>query len=61
MRNNVLSYLLLPLFAFLRAHLPHRRFGPANSVTLLRAGIVCVHMDAIPTVDAGRTRGGNGH
>ncbi|MGE0799659.1 MAG: CDP-alcohol phosphatidyltransferase family protein [Lautropia sp.] len=36
------ALLLLPLFMHLRAHLPHRRFGSANTVTLFRAGIVCV-------------------
>jgi phosphatidylglycerophosphate synthase len=34
--------LLLPLLAFLHAHRPHTRFGPANTVTLIRAAIVCL-------------------
>src|SRR5690606_28853955 len=34
--------LLLPLVAFLHAHRPHRRFGSANTVTLVRAAIVCL-------------------
>jgi phosphatidylglycerophosphate synthase len=34
--------LLLPLLAGLRAHLPHDRFGAANTVTLLRAAMVCL-------------------
>lgn len=34
--------LLLPLLAFLRAHRPHRRFGSANTVTLVRAAMVCL-------------------
>jgi phosphatidylglycerophosphate synthase len=38
------GYLLLmvPVLAFLRAHRPHRRFGPANTVTLFRAAMVCL-------------------
>ena len=34
--------LLVPVLAFLRAHRPHRHFGPANTVTLLRAAMVCL-------------------
>jgi phosphatidylglycerophosphate synthase len=34
--------LLVPVFAFLRLHRPHRRFGPANTVTLLRGAMVCL-------------------
>jgi phosphatidylglycerophosphate synthase len=34
--------LLLPLLAFLHAHRPHTRFGSANTVTLVRAAIVCL-------------------
>jgi phosphatidylglycerophosphate synthase len=34
--------LLLPLLAFLPAHRPHTRFGSANTVTLVRAAIVCL-------------------
>jgi phosphatidylglycerophosphate synthase len=34
--------LLLPLLAFLEAHRPHRRFGSANTVTLVRAALVCL-------------------
>ena len=36
------TLLLPPLFLALRAHRPHDRFGPANTVTLFRAGIVCL-------------------
>ncbi len=34
--------LLLPMIAFLHAHRPHRRFGSANTVTLVRAAMVCL-------------------
>lgn len=34
--------LLLPLLASLHAHRPHTRFGSANTVTLIRAAIVCL-------------------
>ena len=34
--------LLLPLLAFLHRHRPHTRFGSANTVTLIRAAIVCL-------------------
>ena len=34
--------LLLPLLACLHAHRPHTRFGSANTVTLVRAAIVCL-------------------
>ena len=34
--------LLLPLLACLNAHRPHTRFGSANTVTLVRAAIVCL-------------------
>jgi phosphatidylglycerophosphate synthase len=34
--------ILLPLLAFLHAHRPHTRFGPANTVTLIRAAMVCL-------------------
>ncbi len=34
--------LLLPLLAGLPAHLPHSRFGAANTVTLARAALVCL-------------------
>ncbi len=34
--------LLVPVLSFLRAHRPHRRFGPANTVTLFRAAMVCL-------------------
>ena len=34
--------ILLPLIAFLHTHRPHTRFGPANTVTLIRAAIVCL-------------------
>ena len=34
--------LLLPLLASLHAHRPHTRFGSANTVTLVRAAIVCL-------------------
>lgn len=34
--------LLVPVLAFLRLHRPHQRFGPANTVTLVRAAIVCL-------------------
>jgi phosphatidylglycerophosphate synthase len=33
---------LLPLLAFLQRHQPHTRFGSANTVTLIRAAIVCL-------------------
>jgi phosphatidylglycerophosphate synthase len=34
--------LLLPLLACLHTHCPHTRFGSANTVTLIRAAIVCL-------------------
>jgi len=34
--------MLLPLIAFLHTHRPHTRFGPANTVTLIRGAIVCL-------------------
>ena len=34
--------LLLPLLAFLHTHRPHTRFGSANTVTLIRAALVCL-------------------
>jgi phosphatidylglycerophosphate synthase len=34
--------LVLPLLAGLHFHLPHSRFGPANTVTLLRSAMVCL-------------------
>ncbi|HZH07707.1 MAG TPA: CDP-alcohol phosphatidyltransferase family protein, partial [Lautropia sp.] len=34
--------ILLPLLGFLHAHRPHTRFGPANTVTLIRAAMVCL-------------------
>jgi phosphatidylglycerophosphate synthase len=34
--------LLLPMLAFLHTHRPHTRFGSANTVTLIRAAIVCL-------------------
>ncbi len=34
--------LLLPLLACLHAHRPHRHFGSANTVTLIRAAMVCL-------------------
>ena len=34
--------LLLPLLACLPAHRPHTRFGSANTVTLVRAALVCL-------------------
>jgi phosphatidylglycerophosphate synthase len=34
--------LLLPVLAFLHAHRPHTRFGSANTVTLIRAAMVCL-------------------
>ena len=39
---GVYLLLLLPLLAGLPAHRPHTRFGPANTVTLMRAAIVCL-------------------
>lgn len=34
--------ILLPLLAFLPAHRPNTRFGSANTVTLIRAAMVCL-------------------
>jgi phosphatidylglycerophosphate synthase len=34
--------LLLPLLACLHTHRPHTRFGSANTVTLIRAALVCL-------------------
>ena len=34
--------LLLPLLGFLHTHQPHTRFGSANTVTLIRAALVCL-------------------